>query len=82
MKGNNSFEINEEMKELVIAKIEAQISSDLKLYIGSSNSLSKEDMIKHINNGDEIGNEIVRSHIAFMRAIARGEVTRALVSIK
>jgi len=79
---DKEFEINEEMRELVIAKIEAQVPSNLKLYVGSSGGISKEEMIQHIKEGDNLGDEIVRSHIMFIRAIARGEVTRALTSVK
>ena len=77
---NEEIKINKEMKELVIARIEAQVPSNLSLSIGSSGRMSKEEMLEHINKGDEIGNRIIESHIRFLRAQSTGEVTRALVS--
>lgn len=73
--------ITEEMKEVVLARIEAQVPSNLKLFVGSSQGMNKEEIIKHIKEGDEIGKKIVLSHVRFIRAIAKGEVTRALSSV-
>jgi len=84
MNKSNTEEVslNEEMKQLVIARIEAQVASNLRLSIGSSGSLSKEEMISHIKSGDEIGKRIVESHLRFLRAQISGQVTRALISIE
>jgi hypothetical protein len=73
-------EINEELKEVVIMRIDA-IPSNLKLSIGSEESLNKEQMIYHVKKGDETGRQIINSHLSFMKAIARGEFTKALTSI-
>lgn len=77
-----NIEINEEMKQLVIARIDAQVPSNLILSMGSYGKMSKDEMILHIKNGDEIGKRIVESHIRFLRAQASGEVTKALVSLE
>ncbi len=73
-------EINEELKEVVIMRIEA-IPSNLRLSIGSEESLNKEQMIEHVRKGDETGKQIINSHLSFMKAIARGELTKALASV-
>lgn len=80
MRDKDSQEINEEMKQLVITRISAA-PSNWKLSIGSYGSLSKEEMIEHIKKGDEIGVQIVKSHLSFIKAIANGEFTKALTSI-
>lgn len=74
-------EITDTMKEVVIARIEAQALSTLKLFIGSSKGLTKEEMIEHVRRGDELGKVIVQSHLRFMKALARGEVVRALTKV-
>ncbi len=73
-------EINEELKEVVIIRIEA-IPSNLKLSIGDGKSLTKEEMIEHVKNGDDIGKQIIQSHLSFMRAVGRGDFTKAIASI-
>ncbi|MFA4952992.1 MAG: hypothetical protein WC584_02110 [Candidatus Pacearchaeota archaeon] len=82
MKEKENEEINEEIKKLVIARIDAQVSSNLRLSIGSHGSLSKEEMIERVKKGDEIGKKIIKSHLTFMRSLANGEITKALVSIE
>lgn len=76
----NDVEVTEEAKQLVMARIDAQVPSNLKLSIGSYGGMSKEEMIEHIEKGDEVGKQIVRSHLRFLRAQASGRLTRALVS--
>lgn len=73
-------EIKEELKEIVIMRIEA-IPSNLKLAIGNNKSLTKEEMIKHVKDGDFIGEQIINSHISFMKAVANGEVTKAITTV-
>ena len=77
---SKDIEISEEAKKLVIARIDAHVPSNLRLSIGSSGSLSKEEIIRHVKDGDEIGKQIIKSHLRFLQAQSRGEVTKALVS--
>ena len=81
---DNSKEIviSEGVKKLVVARINAQMPSNFALSIGSHGRISKEKMIIHIEKGDEIGKKIVESHLRFLRAQARGDVTKALTSIE
>lgn len=76
-------EISKKIKELVAIKIEAQMPANLKLSIGSgSAALSKEEMIRHVNKGDEIGRKIVNAHMSFLKAVANGEFVKAMVSVE
>lgn len=79
---NSEKEINETVKNSVIARIDAQVPSNLKLAMGSYGGMSKEEMIEHVRKGDEIGRQIVKRHLQFLRAVASGELTKALVSVK
>ena len=71
-------EINESMKELVIARIEAKMPSHIKLSIGGIGSMSKEEMIKAVKRGDEQGEQIVNMHLNFIKAVTSGEFIKEL----
>jgi hypothetical protein len=79
---NTEKEINETIKNSVIARIDAQVPSNLKLAMGSYGGMGKEEMIEHVKNGDEIGRQIIKKHLQFLRAVASGELTKALVSVE
>lgn len=72
--------VKEELKEVVIMRIEA-MPSNLRLSIGNGKSLTKEEMIEHVKKEDETGKQIINSHLSFMRAIAKGEFTKAISSV-
>ena len=73
---------NDNIKELVIARIEAQMPSNLRLCIGQKEgSLSGSQMIEHVKGDDEIGNQIIQSHLNFLKAQSNGQLTSALNSV-
>ena len=78
----NDAEIAEKLKEVVIARIEAQVPSNYKLYIGSYAGLSKEELIEHVKKGDKIGKFIVKAHLSFMKALASGEFIKTINSVE
>ena len=74
-------EINDKIKELVIARIDAKMPSNLKISIGSSGSLSKEEMIDHVRKGDEEGKQIVQMHLNFIKAVTSGQLIKKVNAI-
>jgi len=72
--------INEQQKEVVIMRIEAT-PSNLKLSIGNYGSMTKEEMIEHVKEGDETGKQIIKSQLSFMKAVASGKFTKAISSV-
>ncbi len=74
-------EINDKIKELVIARIDAKMPSNLKISIGSSGSLSKEEMIDHVRKGDEEGKQIVQMHLNFIKAVTSGQFIKEVNAI-
>ena len=76
-----SKEITEQIKEVVIARIEARMSPNIRLSIGADGSLDKSQMIAHVKNGDDIGKQIVQVHLNFMKAQSTGQLTEALNKI-
>jgi hypothetical protein len=71
-------EISEEIKKLVMARIDARMPANIKMSIGSSGSLSKEEMIDHVKKGDEEGRQIVNMHMNFIKAVSNGDFTKEL----
>ena len=74
-------EVDEKVKELVIARIDAKMPSNIKISIGSTGSLSKEQMIEHVRKGDKEGKEIVQMHLNFIKAITSGHLMKEINSI-
>jgi len=37
-------------------------------------------MIEHVKKGDEVGKQIVKSHLRFLQAQSSGKITKALIS--
>ena len=74
-------ELNEKVKELVIARIDAKMPSNIKISIGSSGSLSKEQMIEHVRKGDKEGKEIIQMHLNFIKAITSGHLMKEINSV-
>lgn len=74
-------EIKEKIKELVIARIEAEMPSHLKISIGGGKSLTKEEMIEHVKIGDETGKQIVDIHLNFIKAVVSGQLIKEITSI-
>ena len=74
-------EFEENWRKLVIERINAGMSSNLKLSIGMSGSLSKEEVLEHVKKGDNIGMQIVNMHRNFIKAQASGQFTKALNTV-
>ena len=67
---------------LVVARINATLSSNLKMAKGFDGSLDKEAMIAHVKKGDKVGQRIVQSHLGFMKAQASGQLLSALNAVR
>lgn len=72
------IKINEEIKKLIIARIDARVPLHIKMSIGNSGSMSKEEMIEHVKKGDEEGKQIIRTHLNFIKAVTSGDFIREL----
>ena len=73
---------NEDIKQLVITRIKAEMPDNLRLCIGQENEgLSSTQMIEHIKNNDEIGKQIIESHLNFIKAQSSGQLLSALNSV-
>ncbi len=64
-------EISEEIKELVILRLET-LPSDKKISIGSYGEFSKEELIEHVKKEDDIGRKMIDVEMEFLKAIREG----------
>ena len=63
--------MNEDIKELVIARIKT-LPENTGISIGSAGSFSKEEIIRHIENDDEIGRKIMEVEMSFLQKLKEG----------
>lgn len=64
-------ELKEEIKELVIARLET-IPSNKKISIGSYGEFSKDELIEGVKAGSEVGKKIIEVELEFLRAQKKG----------
>jgi len=67
---STNSDIQEDIKKLVLARIQAT-SDDLRIAIGSI-EYTKEEMIKSVEKGDEVGKEIIDIQMEYLRDMAQG----------
>ncbi len=73
-----SEEISEEIKKLVIARLET-IPKDKKISIGNYGEFSKEELIESVKSGSEVGKKIIEVELEFLRALKQGIVAWVLL---
>ena len=66
-------EITEEIKELVIARLDA-IPSNKKISIGNYGEFTKEELIDGVRSGSEVGKKIIEVELEFLRAFKQGVI--------
>jgi len=66
-------ETSEEIKELVIARLDA-IPSNKKISIGNYGEFTKEELIEGVKFGSEVGKKIIEVELEFLRAFKQGIV--------
>jgi len=77
MSEENSKKNEEELRELVLARLEI-MPSNLKLSIGNYGTLTKQELIEHVRKGDDKGMQIVKMQMNFIRALSSGKLIEAL----
>jgi len=63
--------INEEIKKMVIARLEV-FPSDKKISIGSIGELTKKEMIENVEKETDIGEKIVEVQLNYLRTLKEG----------
>lgn len=65
-------ELKEELKKIVLERVSV-MPDTLRVAIGSSD-LTKEDMIHHVNDEDEVGHQVMELELEYLRALGSGAV--------
>ena len=65
------MENEQEIKELVIARLRT-LPEGRDISIGSDGEYSKNELIKHVEDGDGIGKKIIEIEMNFLRAFKEG----------
>jgi len=69
--------ISEDLKELVIARLEV-MPPTYKLSIGNKGTFTTTQLIERVKKGDQIGNEIIRMQLNFIKALTTGKLIETL----
>ena len=67
-----SPKVDSVIRQLVLARMRAT-PKNLKISIGSG-EYSTEELLHRIEQGDEIGNQVIEMQMNFLRDMARGEI--------
>ncbi len=65
------MDVEQNIKNLVIARLEV-LSENIGISIGSLGNFSKEELICHVRNGDEVGQKIIEVEMDFLRGLKQG----------
>ena len=67
----NKESITEEIKKLVIARLEI-LPENKRISIGNLGEFSRDELIENVNNNTEVGNKIIEIELEFLRAMKKG----------
>lgn len=68
----NSTELSEELKQLVIERIKS-IPSNLQISVGGT-EYSKNEILDHVQKGDEIGKQMAEIQLQFLKDLTSGKI--------
>lgn len=60
--------ISEEIKELVIARLEV-LPKDTGISIGSSGEFTPDELIQRVKSGDEVGRKIIEVQLNYLKSL-------------
>ena len=66
MKSENIYE---EQKKLVLARLNT-INPEAKIMLGTKNKVSVQELIDHVENGDDFGRKVVKAQMTMLRVLA------------
>lgn len=65
-------ELMESLKRLVLERVSV-MPNTLRMAVGSL-ELTREDLTRHVEKGDEIGKQIIEMNLSFLRDLASGAI--------
>ncbi len=73
-----SERISKEFKELIIWQLESETLPNLKLSVGNKGTFTREELIGHVEDEDEIGKLYLEMKLKFMKDLMSGEISKKL----
>lgn len=67
----NKTQYSEEVKELVLARLET-LPPGAVVSIGSGQELTKEELIKSVKEGSDVGQKIIEIEMSFLQSLKEG----------
>ena len=71
-KNTENNDLQKYIKELVVARINA-LSDELEISVGGEN-ITKEEILKSVAEGNELGQEVIEMQLKFLRDMAEGKL--------
>lgn len=68
----SNTELYERLKQLVLERVNV-MPDTLRMAVGSD-SLAKQDIVRHVQESDEIGRQVMEMELEFLRDLASGAV--------
>jgi hypothetical protein len=76
----NNEEISQELKDLVIAKLDSSLNDRLVTFGDGSVTYTKAELLEHVKNEDEIGRRVIDVEVSYLDALKSGTLLDDLVS--
>ncbi|HIH39130.1 TPA: hypothetical protein HA219_00170 [Candidatus Woesearchaeota archaeon] len=67
-----------EIKKLVLWRLDTSLPKNLKLSIGAMGTFDRDELKEHVEDEDDIGREIVKMQLKFIKALSTGALARTL----
>jgi hypothetical protein len=64
-------EIDKEIQDLVVARLQT-LPEGVEVSIGSEGDFTKDELIDHVQRGDEVGLKIIELEMSFLRSLKSG----------
>lgn len=64
------LDVNEEIKKIVLTRLKS-MPHQMRVSIGGKGGLGKRELIKHVENEDELGKLIIKAHIENLRSFKK-----------
>lgn len=64
----DNINISQEIKDLVIARLEI-LPEDTGISIGSAGEFTRDELIKRVRQGDEIGQKIIQVELSYLKSL-------------
>ena len=69
--------VNKCEKEIILARVRAY-DDDFELSVGSGGTFSKDEIIKNIEKGTDMGQEIIEMQMEYLRDLISGDIYKIL----